>query len=77
VLVEAAEGRLATAIHMLFVSFPIAVIWLDNTGRVVDTRLGRPWRPLYLPRARSRYVVEAAPALLERVSLGEALDFTP
>lgn len=77
VLVEAAEARLAAAIHMLFVSFPIAVLWLDSTGRLVDTRLARPWRPLYVPRAPARYVVEAGPALLERVSLGEELDFTP
>jgi len=77
VLVEPAESRLATAIHMLFVPFPISVVWLDSGGRVVDTRLALPWRPMYLPRAPARYAVEAAPTLLERVSLGEELAFVP
>ena len=75
VLVEAADSRLATAIHMFFVNFSIAVIWVDTAGRVVDTRLARPWRPLYVPRARARYVVEAEPELLERVKIGDEVEF--
>lgn len=77
ILVEAADSRLATAIHMFFVFFPIVAIWLDRDGRVVDTRLARPWRPLYVPRAPARYVVEAAPALLEKITVGEELEFVP
>jgi uncharacterized membrane protein (UPF0127 family) len=66
-----------TAIHMFFVFFSIAAVWLDNEGRVVGTALARPWRPYYAPRAPARYLIEAAPALLERVSLGEQLVFEP
>jgi len=64
-----------TAIHMFFVFFPIAAVWLDDAGQVVGTALARPWRPYYAPRAPARYLIEAAPALLERVSLGEQLVF--
>lgn len=64
-----------TAIHMFFVFFPIAAVWLDDGGQVVGTALARPWRPYYAPRAPARYLIEAAPALLERVSLGEQLVF--
>ena len=76
-LVEAAESRVGTAVHMLFMFFPIAVVWLDSGGRVVDTRLARPWRPIYVPRAPARYIVGAAPALLGLVAVGDELDFTP
>ena len=76
VLVESRESRLDSSIHMLFVFFPLAVLWLDNAGRVVDTRLARPWRPAYLPRVPARYIVEAAPALLDLVSVGDELEFT-
>ncbi len=64
-----------TAIHMFFVFFPIAAVWLDDAGQVVGTALARPWRPYYAPRAPARYLIEAAPALLEHVSLGEQLVF--
>ncbi len=63
----------ATAIHMLFVFFPIAAIWLDEAFRVVDARLARPFRPFYAPRAPARYVLEAAPALLDQVAIGDQL----
>jgi uncharacterized membrane protein (UPF0127 family) len=74
-LVGRRESRIDTAIHMLLVFFPIAVIWLDRNGRVVDARLGRPFRPFYVPRAPARDVLEGPPGLLERVDVGDQLRF--
>ena len=70
------EGRAsvtATAIHMLFVFFPIAAVWLDEAFCVVDKKLARPFRPLYAPRAPARYVLEAVPELLDQVAVGDQL----
>ncbi len=75
VLVEAADSRTATAIHMFFVPFAIATIWIDSQGRVVDKVLAKPWRPFYGPRAPARYVLEAAPEVLEKVSVGDEVGF--
>ena len=69
------ESRADTAIHMLFVFFSIAAVWLDGSGRVVDARLARPFRPLYIPRAPAQDVLEGPPALLERVQVGDQLRF--
>ena len=74
-LVGGRVSRLETAIHMFFVFFPIAAIWLDGEGRVVDARLARPFRPLYVPRSPARDVLEGPPELLERVAVGERLHF--
>jgi uncharacterized membrane protein (UPF0127 family) len=60
---------------MFFVFFPIAAIWLDRNGQVVDAQLARPFRPLYIPRAPARDVLEGAPALLEQVQIGDQLRF--
>ncbi len=30
---------------MFFVGFPIAAVWLDARGVVVDAKLAKPWRP--------------------------------
>jgi uncharacterized protein len=75
ILVEPHESRSATAIHMFFVSFAIAAIWVGNSGRVVDKVLARPWRPFYAPRAPARYTLETAPAFLDMVSIGDELVF--
>ena len=73
--VESGESRMGASIHMLCVFFPIAVIWLGEDGTVVDKVLARPFRPFYAPRAPARYYLEADPALLERVEVGERLTF--
>jgi len=74
-LVGSREGRAETAIHMFFVFFPIAAIWLDRNGRVADAQLARPFRPLYVPRAPARDVLEGPPTLLKRVRIGDRLRF--
>jgi len=70
---EGHESRMGAAIHMFFVFLPIAVIWLDAAGRVVDTRLARPFRPFYAPARPARYFIEGEPALLEKVHAGDTL----
>jgi uncharacterized membrane protein (UPF0127 family) len=69
------EGRTHTAIHMFFMFFSIAVVWLDKAGVVVDKQLARPWRPAYAPRSPAQYYIEARPSLLDRVEIGDPIRF--
>jgi len=69
------ESVLETAIHMLFVFFPIATIWLDKNGVVVDKKLAKPWRLSYAPRKPAQFFIEARPLLLDRVAIGDPLRF--
>jgi uncharacterized membrane protein (UPF0127 family) len=75
ILAEAADSRTTTSIHMFFVPFAIAAIWIDSHGRVVDKALAEPWRPFYGPRAPARYVLETAPEFLDKVAIGDELAF--
>ena len=75
VLVEARDSRAAVAIHMFFVPFTIAAVWIDQTGRVVDKVAARPWRPFYAPGAPARFILETHPEFLERVFIGDELVF--
>jgi len=70
-LVGSRESRADAAIHMFFVFFPIAVVWLDKNGKIVDTMLARPFHPFYAPRAPARDVLEGPPSLLEKVEIGD------
>ncbi len=74
-LIGRRESRADTAIHMFFVFFPIAVVWLDRSGRVVDTCLALPFRPLYVSARPARDVLEGPPGLLDRVRVGDQLRF--
>ncbi len=68
------ESAIDAAIHMFFVSFPIAVIWLDNDRRVVRKVLARPWRPYYGPGRPARYFLEGHPVLLDKVQVGDEIE---
>ncbi|MFO8037760.1 MAG: DUF192 domain-containing protein [Anaerolineales bacterium] len=74
-LVGNQESRLDSAIHMLGVPIDLAVFWMDNDQRIVDRRLARKWRPLYVPRAPARYVLELSPVRYDDFIVGETLDF--
>jgi uncharacterized membrane protein (UPF0127 family) len=73
--VTKSESKTNTAIHMFFMFFSIGVLWLDKTGRVVDKKLAKPWRPMYAPRDPAMYYLEANPDVLERVEIGDRLRF--
>jgi uncharacterized membrane protein (UPF0127 family) len=72
---ERTESLAATAITMLFVSFPIAVIWLNSDKRVVDKVLARPWRLIYAPCRPACYYIEAHTSVLDKVEVGDKLAF--
>ena len=74
-MVEPRASQAGTSIHMLFVSFPLGVVWLDDAGRVVDKVEARPWRPYYAPRGPARYILETHPDFLPRVAVGDVLAF--
>ncbi len=69
------ESVANTTIHMFFMLFSIGVVWLDSTGKVVDTVLAKPWRPAYAPKAPAQYYVEANASILDRVKVGDVLQF--
>jgi uncharacterized membrane protein (UPF0127 family) len=60
---------------MLFVFFPIAVIWLDARKRVVDKVLARPFHVYYAPSSPAQYYLECHPDALGAVQLGDQLEF--
>lgn len=74
--VTGSESIPNTSIHMFNVFFAIAVVWLRADGEVVDTVLAKPFRPFYAPCGPAQYYVEANPTLLERVAVGDRLDFS-
>lgn len=69
------ESTSTSSIHMFFVPFAIAAVWMDAKGRVVDAKLARPWRPYYASQHPARYLIEARPSLLDRVRVGDQLAF--
>lgn len=73
--VTGSESVVNTTIHMLFMSMEIGVVWLNAYGRIVDMKLAKPWRLAYPPTAPAKYYIEANPTILEKVRIGDVLNF--
>jgi uncharacterized membrane protein (UPF0127 family) len=69
------ESIATTSIHMFFVFFPIAAVWINNQGLITHATLAKPWRPYYASPSPARYVLETTPDFLERISVGDEVDF--
>jgi uncharacterized protein len=52
------ESRVDSGIHMLFVFFPLDVVFLDAKKIVVDVREAFPFRSIVTPRKKARYIIE-------------------
>lgn len=70
-LVQKRDSRIDTSIHMMFVWTDLAVIWINDAMKVVDTRLALKWHLGYISSAPARYVLEMAPERLQDFKLGD------
>jgi uncharacterized membrane protein (UPF0127 family) len=75
ILVMPKESISYTSIHMFFVFFSIAAIWVNERGEVTSTQLAKPWHPFYASTMPARYVIETTPDLLNQISEGDEVDF--
>jgi uncharacterized membrane protein (UPF0127 family) len=73
-LAEKRNSRLETSIHMLFVSFDLAVIWFNSDMLVVDKVLAKSWRPAYFSKAAAQYILEIHPNRLEEYQIGDKVE---
>lgn len=69
------ESRLDTSIHMMFVFMDLVVIWLNQALQVVDLKLARSWRPLYIPGHSAKYVLEMPPERFPDFKIGDQVQF--
>jgi uncharacterized membrane protein (UPF0127 family) len=74
-LVGMRDSRLDSSIHMLFVSFDLAVVWINSNMQVVDKVLAKSWRIAYFSRQSARYVLEIHPERWGDYEIGDTVEF--
>ena len=70
------ESRAYASLHMLFVFFPIDVLFLDGNKRVVDIKRNfKPFSLNYTPKKASKYVVELPLGRIKKTKQGDILSW--
>lgn len=60
-------------IHMLFVFYPLDIIWVNSKLKVVDIRTNvKPFTPLVVPKARAQYIIEAKAGAAKEIKIGDS-----
>ena len=75
VLVGRKDSRIDSSIHMFFVSFDLAVIWINSQMQVVDKVLARSWKPAYFSKEPARFVLEVHPDRWDDFQVGDKVQF--
>ena len=75
ILVKDKDSVANSSIHMFFVFFPIAAIWVNKKGKVTSAQIAKPWRPYYASAEPAAYVIETSPDILDMVAAGDILQF--
>jgi uncharacterized membrane protein (UPF0127 family) len=65
-----------TSIHMMFMKFPIAVVWIDDNHKVAASVLAKPWR-FYGTSRKSSYILEVHPSHLHAFRPGVVVEWKP
>jgi len=74
-LVNNADTRMSSAIHMFFMNFDITLIWINSNKKVVDKKIAKRWFPLYLPTQKACYVLETHINRYSDYNIGDTLEF--
>ena len=75
ILVGRRDSRVDSSIHMFFVSFDLAVIWINSDMQVVDKILARSWKPAYFSKQPAKYVLEVHPERWAEFQVGDRVIF--
>ncbi|MBV6394572.1 MAG: hypothetical protein HFACDABA_00138 [Anaerolineales bacterium] len=73
-LVFGRDSRVDSSIHMLGVSFDIAVFWINSEMKIVDKIVAGAWKPAFFPKEPARYVLEVHAGRINDFEIGQAVE---
>lgn len=67
------EAKARNSIHMLFVFFPITALFLNSSNVVVDKAILNPFKLMYTPKERCKYIIEIPNAYNNKIKIGDKI----
>jgi uncharacterized membrane protein (UPF0127 family) len=74
-LVADSSSIVNSSIHMFFMNFDIAVIWLNSSMLVVDKTIAKKWHPYYAPKNSALYTLELHPSKISDFNINDQVQF--
>lgn len=74
-LVFGRDSRVDSSIHMLGVSFDLAVFWINSDMKVVDKIVAGAWKPAFFSKEPAKYVLEVHAGRIDDFEVGQVVEF--
>ena len=69
------ESRMGCSLHMIFVFFPIEVLFLDKNKKVVEKAKLLPFTPNYTPKKAAKFVIEMPEGKTVKIKVGDEISW--
>jgi uncharacterized protein len=69
------ETRHKASLHMMFMRFPIGVLFLNKEKKVVDIAELKPWQLNYTPKQKAKYAIEMPIHKIWDISLEDVIEW--
>jgi uncharacterized protein len=69
------ESKLGSSLHMIFVYFPIDVVFLNSKKEVVDKVTLKPFMPNYTPKKAAKYVIEMPEGRAKKIKIRDEISW--
>ncbi len=74
-LVQVKDSIIDSSIHMFFVFFDLGIVWINDSGEVVDRCIAKRWITIKVPKKPARYILEIVPDRLDDFQIGDKIKF--
>ena len=69
------ETRAGASVHMLFVFFPIDIVYLDAQKRITEIARLNPWQLNFTPRKAAKWFIELPAGKAKGLKAGEKVEW--
>ncbi|MDO8428976.1 MAG: DUF192 domain-containing protein [Candidatus Diapherotrites archaeon] len=69
------EVRMQASLHMMFVFFPIVVLFLNSEKKIVEIAHLKPFQLNYTPKNKIQYAIELPEEKINQVQLNDVLEW--
>ncbi len=74
-VVEPKESLYYSTIHMFGVFFDLGIVWINESGEVVDHCVAKRWISIKAPKRPAKYMLEIVPTRIEEFQIGDRIRF--
>ncbi|MFW6285823.1 MAG: DUF192 domain-containing protein [Nanoarchaeota archaeon] len=68
------DKKFSSSVTMLFVFYPLEILFVNGNYKVVDKIILKPFKFSYIPKQHCKYIIESKPNTFNNIKIGDKID---